>query len=278
MIATSTPLLGSHFDPITDPWAVADLAELAGRVEAWSARVQQAAALLAQQSADPADVATATQSLIGCGLAVPADTDLTDADQLARVAAKLVASVTDAKLVEQVPAPPSGTGQGLDQYARLGQQSHRACHRADRRRRARAPSTHTGRQRNRRVTRPAQRPAGVADDGLADWIRDIGRVRPAVRSVDDTLAASELTAGSGRRFVVTQAPATASSPWIAVNRGAARASTVLAVEATWGRDGDRPRVRLVVEVLPGKAANPVSRKRWPASRSIPRVRTRGRRR
>jgi hypothetical protein len=232
VIATSTPLLASHFDPIADPWAVADLDELAGRIDAWSTRVQQATAVLGQQPADLADVATAMAQLIGCGLALPADTDLADADQLARIATTLVAAVTDAKLHEPRQAPPSG--QGRDSTTTLEWIS-----------KVTAPVTALtgggvsvlprltlGGSGIDALLDPAHRPATAAGDDLADWIRDIGQVRPAVRSAADTLVACELTTGAAAaRFVVTQAPTTASPPWIAVSRGAARASTVLAVDA-----------------------------------------------
>ena len=235
VIATSTPLLASHFDPVADPWAAADLDELAGRIDAWSTRVQQATALLGQQPADPADVTTATKHLIGCGLAVPADTDLTDPDQLVRIAAKLVVAVTDAKLLEQRPTPPSGTER--DSTSTLEWIS-----------KVTAPVTaltgggvpvlprlSLGGSGIAALLDPQHRPAGAADDDLADWVRDIGRVRPAVRRVDDTLAAAELIAGEAAAgFVVTQAPPAASPPWIAVSRGAARASTVLTADGDLG--------------------------------------------
>ncbi|MFG1932658.1 hypothetical protein ACGFK1_18745 [Mycobacterium sp. NPDC048908] len=231
VIATSTPLLASHFDPVTDPWAVADLGELAGRLDAWATRVQQATAVLGQQQADADDVGTATRQLMGCGLSVPADTDLSDGDQLTRIAAKLVAAVTDAKLQAPRPAPPSGndrdststlewiskvtapvtalTGAGVPVLPRL----RLADSGID------------------ALLSPQHLPAAATGDGLADWIRDIGRVRPAVRLADDALTASELEAGRAPTgFVVTQAPATASPPWIAVSRCAARASAVLAVD------------------------------------------------
>lgn len=235
VIATSTPLLASHFDPVADPWAVADLDELAGRIDAWSTRVQQAATVLRQEPADAADVATATRQLIGCGLAIPAGTDLSDADQLARLAAKLSAAVTDAKLPEQRPEPPSGNGR--DSTSTLEWVS-----------RVTAPVTaltgggipvlprlQLGGSGIDALLDPQHRPTGATGDDLADWIRDIGRVRPAVRSVDDTLTAAELIAGRpSAGFVVTQAPAAADPPWIAVNRGTARASTVLATDGDLG--------------------------------------------
>ncbi len=232
VIAGSTPLLGSHFDPVADPWAVADLDELAGRIDAWSARVQQATAVLARDPAAPGDVATAIAELIGCGLAVPADTDLADADQLARIAPTLVAVTAGAKVNEPRPAPPSGTER--DSTSTLEWISKVTA--------PLAALTGGGVPVLPRLTfagsgidallDPQHRPAGAVGDDLADWIRDVGRVRPTVRSVDDALTAAELTAdGAAVGFLVTQAPAAPNPPWIASSRGTARASTVLAVDS-----------------------------------------------
>ncbi|TFV61568.1 hypothetical protein E4P42_01355 [Mycobacterium sp. PS03-16] len=229
VIASSAPLAGSHFDPVADPWAAADLDEMAGRLAGWSSAVRDA---LSRCTGDPGG---AVAELIGCGVAVPADIDLTDTAHLTQVAPRIAASVAELTLPDQVPAPPSGvardstntlewistvtaavtdiTGGGIRVLPRLSLSSNGLSALWD----------------------AEHRPAGADGDRLADWLRDVGRVRPAVRAFGDTLAAAEMTGGArAAGFDVTQAPATVRPPWIAVSQGTARACTVLS------RDDDSP--------------------------------------
>ncbi|MFI6959880.1 hypothetical protein ACIBJI_41260 [Nocardia sp. NPDC050408] len=233
MIATSAPLSAAHFDAVADPWAGADLAELGARVGAWSARVRRSTAGLrvAAAAAPPvsSEVAAATADLVGCGIPLPVDADLSDTEQLIRGAAQLVAAI-DAKLPDQLPPPPSGPD--MDSTTTIEWISKvtapvagLTCGGVPVLPRITLAGTGIG-----DLLADEHRPPEAAGDELADWIRDVGRVRPAVRSLDDTLAAAELVAGvAGAGYVVTQAPASARPPWIAVHRGGARSCAVLVV-------------------------------------------------
>ncbi|TRW86253.1 hypothetical protein FK535_07255 [Mycolicibacterium sp. 018/SC-01/001] len=231
LIAAGTPLLATHFDPAADPWAAADLGEMAQRITAWSARVRRATEVLSSGQADPGGLRTAVTELIGCGLAVPADTDLADTDQLSRLAPDLAAVVAGAKVIESCPEPPSGAGR--DSTSTLAWISAVTA--------SLTALTGGGIPLLPRLSSVASgidvlldkqhRPTGAEGDELADWVRDIGRVRPTVRSADDALAATELIAGGATpNFVVTQAPAAPAPSWIATGRADARASTVLVVD------------------------------------------------
>ena len=64
---------------------------------------------------------------------------------------------------------------------------------------------------------PANRPAGTDDDAVADWLRELARVRPAVSVLEETLLGAEVVAGAARpTFAVAQAPARAAPAWVAI--------------------------------------------------------------
>jgi hypothetical protein len=232
-LAVAAPLLASHLDPTADGWATADLDELASRVGTWLDGVgvhvgalRAARGALANNPADAQaadDLSTALDWLAGAGLDIGAGSP-DDAD-------RLLAAVEAAALPAALPPPPSGTDRNATSTLAW-------------------TTAITGMVRSlvgdgmllvpvlRLVADPvaatlaaANRPAGADDDAVADWLRDLGRVRPATGALRDALLGAEVMAGAAPpRFVVAQAPPAADAPWVAVTAGPGRSCCVLAAD------------------------------------------------
>jgi hypothetical protein len=233
-LAAGAPLLASNLDPVADGWAPADLDELAMRVGGWCDLVRRTAATLsdALKVAPPSvdDVARLLDILGGAGV----QPDLAGADPQSLIAAgtAVLDRIDTAKLPDQpVPPPPSDdrtSARTVEWLAQLTQP-------------VRAligdglpllPVLRLGGTDLAQLFAPDKQPGGAAADQVADWLRDVGRVRPQVAGAVDALCGAEILAQvPNPSFVVTQAPAAANEPWIATTIGTARSSCVLAADS-----------------------------------------------
>ena len=105
-MAGGGPLLASHLDATADPWAPADLDELAGRIDSWIGLVTASATQLTAALDQPDALAPVLDALVGAGLRVPAaDT----ADERVAAATAILAEIAAAQLPEATPSPVAGT-------------------------------------------------------------------------------------------------------------------------------------------------------------------------
>jgi hypothetical protein len=261
-IAGGSALLASHLDPVADPWAAVALDDIAFRIDTWLTQVQALAdrltAGLQQQPVSAPEVAGLIQQLAGCGLPVPVDVDITDADQLAAAGALVRDMIAAARLPAHPEPPPSGQARtaasAMEWFSTVTGLVHRLAGDGV----PLLPMTNVAATGNPGLFEAQNRPSGVGEDELDDWIRDIGAVRPAVVQFTDVLNGAELVAGaSAPSFAVTQAPVAAGQPWIAISRGTARSCCVLATDGTVD---ERSLVGIVfdswVEVLPREGRQP----------------------
>jgi len=230
VLATAAPLDGSHLDPLAATGlATADLDELAGRVNAWLAAVGTAGQALRDAGDDAARIAAlGTLAGAGLGAAMPGGSG----DDLAVRAADVLARLATAAPPAALPDPPDGdarTAPAALAWVAAASAAVRAVAgdgvallpvvRLD--------GTDAGRALDR-----DHRPAGTDPDAVADAVRDLGRVRPAVRGLDDALLGAEVLAGTDPpAWTVAQTPAATGAPWVAVTASDARACALLAADA-----------------------------------------------
>lgn len=229
VLSTAVPLDGSHLDPLDGAGlTTADLDELAARVNAWLTVVGAATRALRDADDDAARAtALGTLSAAGLGAAMPGG----PGDDLAVRTADVLARLTTAAPPAALPAPPSAhartapaalawiaaataavralTGDGVALLPVL-----------------RLDGTDAGRSLSR-----DHRPAGADEDAVADTVRELGRVRPAVRTLDDALLGAEVLAGTGSpAWTVAQTPTAQDAPWVAVTASPARSCALLAAD------------------------------------------------
>ena len=265
VLATSQPLLATHLDPaVADPWAAADLGDLATRIGSWLARVRAAADALGPQaealagaSAGAGQQAAAEELLgtldvlAGAGfLPAAADGPLprpadggTDPSLLVAQALRIRTAFADLGLPDAIQPPPSGDQRtattALAWVTAVTQLVRGVVGDAiplvpvldlsgDAAARAAAATLD-----------PDHRPEGADDEAVADWLRELAQVRSAVSDLDEALLGSQVLTGSvPPGFIVAQSPAIAAHPpWAASSalgsgRSAVRSCCVLATDST----------------------------------------------
>ena len=227
IIAASSPLLISHLDPRRpDGWAAADLGELHDRVAPWLADVIAAREGLRGALAAPAPEARSAALAVLADLGVAAAGPATGADEAGR-AGQILAALDAADLVALPAPPPTGAATPSEALA-WGTAATAAVSAVLGEAVKVVPLLPSG-----LVTEAP--PPGADGDRVADWLRDVARVRPRAAALHEALAAASLLAGADDgAFAVRQTggrPGAPPGPWVATATGAqgaaARASTAL---------------------------------------------------
>jgi hypothetical protein len=223
VLAAATPLLPSHIVPGSDAWGAIDAAELAGRAGAWTDAVAAArdqlraarTALVADPAATSALVA-GLDALAACGVrgSVCAGDPADDRARQALIAqGDGVLDLLVANPPEPVPPVPADAVALQSWFAGLAGVVTSLCGDAVRL----LPQVTLGAAAA--ALDAANRPAATPDDTVADWLREVGRVRPGAAAFTESLLASELLADSGvPPWQLGQAPVAAERPWIALRR------------------------------------------------------------
>ncbi|HXD26095.1 MAG TPA: hypothetical protein VN609_09210, partial [Propionibacteriaceae bacterium] len=232
-IAAGAPLLASHLDPVVDAWEPADLDELADRIDGWFALVRGTSGLLRnallQEPPVVGDIVGLLSVLAGAGVRI--DLGAADPQTLVAVTRALLDNIEAAKLPDSPAPPPTGTDRTSARTVEWLGKRTQPIHTLIGDGLPLLPVLRLSGTGLADAFAPDKRPSGAAADQVADWVRDVGRVRPHVADADDALNGSELVAGAPAPAVtVTQIPALADQRWIASATGTARSSCVLAAD------------------------------------------------
>ncbi|SCF02364.1 hypothetical protein GA0074695_2930 [Micromonospora viridifaciens] len=239
LLAGASPLLPSHLVPAADTdWAAVDLDELAPRVQTWAdsvitgrkaLRSARAAAAAAMHGADNQVLAVALRGLVTAlddlaavgvrgAVCAGAPVDAAARDLLVAQADDILDRLT--AMTPPPPVPAARTAASVQSwYAAAGTTVRSVIGDAM----VLLPRIDLGPVAD--AMEPAHRPLSTSDDEVADWLRDVGQVRPATDGFRHALLAGELLAGgSPETFVVTQSPCRTGQPWVATARSEAARS------------------------------------------------------
>jgi hypothetical protein len=223
VLAAATPLLPSHVVPGSAGWDAIDATELAGRANTWTDAVVAAldglrsarTALVTDPAATSALVA-GLDALAACGVrgSVCAGDPADDRARQALIAqADGVLDLLAANPPAPVPPVSADAAARQSWFAGLAGHVTSLCGGALRL----LPQVTLGAAAA--ALDAANRPGATPDDTVADWLREVGRVRPGIAAFTESLLASELLARSDvPRWQLAQAPVAAARPWIALQR------------------------------------------------------------
>jgi hypothetical protein len=229
LLVGASPLLPSTIAPSSGAgWAAADLDELSARVTAWLAdagTARDALTIARASMAGTADADAAVSALVawldsladlGVRNAVcaglPADDDAL-AELLSQAAG--VQEILDTALASTLPAlpPDAGPSEARQWYGAAADLVRSIVGDPM----VLIPVVDLGDLAA--AFTAGNRPDHTAPVAVADWLREVGRVRPVTASLTEALVAGELLAAAAPPVQVTQAPVAAGTAWIATGRG-----------------------------------------------------------
>lgn len=228
VLAGAVPLLPSHVVPGGGAWAAVDVDDLAARVSPWAQAVESGRAALRTArnglAGEPlgavAALVAALDDLAACGVrgsVCAGEPDGDAARQLLIAQADTVLDLLAAAPSDPVPAPPAEPTAAAAQawVGALTERVRAVCGDAFRL----LPRVDLGEAAA--AFSVENRPVGADDGAVADWLRDVGRVRPAAAAYAEALLGGEVLAGSAvPTYQVGQSPAAPGRPWVATGRAA----------------------------------------------------------